>query len=327
MKIRTIVMAVALASSAHGAAALFVEEPYGHFGGLTPTGHAAVYLPRVCAETPVKLRMCGPGETGVVISRYHRVGGYDWIAIPLVPYLYAVNNPDEVPSKVNAESVAALRDRYRRENLETIIPDGAGGKMPAGDWTQLVGSSYDRTIYSFEVETTEEQDARLVDLLNARTNQTHFNLFLYNCADFARFVMDFYYPRAVHRGILNDLGIMTPKQAARTLAKYSRETRGACILEPRDSSGPGPGAQHALAGRDGGFRENQEVRGPGGDPASAGGGRRRGGLRDGGNLRRSIAHGKSEAAEAGRGREQARRGNVPTSVQVDASIGRPSFRD
>ena len=95
--------------------------------------------------------------------------------------------------------------------------------MPAGDWTQLVGSSYDRKIYSFEIETTEAQDAKLIDTLNARSNKTHFNLLFYNCADFTRFVMDFYYPRAVHRGILNDFGIMTPKQAARTLAKYSRK--------------------------------------------------------------------------------------------------------
>jgi hypothetical protein len=29
------------------------------------------------------LRPCQPGELGVVISRYHRVGGYDWIAMPV----------------------------------------------------------------------------------------------------------------------------------------------------------------------------------------------------------------------------------------------------
>jgi hypothetical protein len=211
------------AANAYGDAALFVEEPYGHFGGLTPTGHAAVYLPRICGDSLVKLRLCAPGETGVVISRYHRVGGYDWIAIPLIPYLYAVEKPDEVPLNVNAEMVASLRDDYRRRHFSNIIPDGPGGSMPLGDWTQLVGSSYDRKIYSFEIETTEAQDAKLIEILNARANKTHFNLLFYNCADFTRFIMDFYYPHAVHRGILNDLGIMTPKQAARTLAKYSRK--------------------------------------------------------------------------------------------------------
>ncbi len=214
---------VGFAVSAHGAAALFVEEPYGSFGGFTPTGHSAIYLSRVCAATPVKLRLCEPGETGVVISRYHRVGGYDWMAIPLIPYLFAVENVSEIPASIDAEQVASLRDEYRRAHFSHIVPDGADGGIPGGNWTQLVGSSYDRTIYSFEIETTREQDERLIEALNSRTNKEHFNLLFRNCADFSRNVINFYYPHAIHRGILNDLGIMTPKQAARTLAKYSRK--------------------------------------------------------------------------------------------------------
>jgi len=210
---------------ARAGAALFVEEPFGSFGGFNPTGHAAIYLSRVCAETPVKLRLCEPGESGVVISRYHRVGGYDWIAIPLIPYLYAVEHADEIPASANAEMVASLRDRYRRAHFADIVPDAEGAKMPGGDWIQLVGSAYDRTIYSLEIETSEAQDERLIEALNSRANSTHFNLLFHNCADFSRDVLDFYYPRAVHRGFLNDVGIMTPKQAARTLTKFSRKNR------------------------------------------------------------------------------------------------------
>src|SRR5262252_8957570 len=160
----------ALAMRAHGAAALFVEEPYGSFGGFNPTGHAAVYLSRVCAETPVKLRLCEPGEPGVVISRYHRVGGYDWIAVPLIPYLFAVENINEIPESTNADQVAMLRDQYRREHFSDIVPDGPDASMPDGNWTQLAGSSYDRTIFSYEIETTREQDERLIAALNSRTN-------------------------------------------------------------------------------------------------------------------------------------------------------------
>lgn len=53
----------------NAAITLLVEEPYGVFGALTPTGHAAVYLDRICAETPTVLRRCRAGELGVVISR------------------------------------------------------------------------------------------------------------------------------------------------------------------------------------------------------------------------------------------------------------------
>src|SRR5215472_17427665 len=73
-------------------AALLMEEPYGFFGTLNPTGHTAIYFSRICAESEVKLRRCEPGEQGTVIARYQGIGGYDWIAMPLVPYLYSVND-------------------------------------------------------------------------------------------------------------------------------------------------------------------------------------------------------------------------------------------
>src|SRR5579864_1881982 len=83
-------------SAARADMALLLEEPFGTFGGMTPTGHAAIYLSRVCADTPLTLRRCAKGEPGVVISRYHRVAGYDWIATPVVPYFYAVDRIEQV---------------------------------------------------------------------------------------------------------------------------------------------------------------------------------------------------------------------------------------
>jgi len=202
--------------------ALLLEEPYGRFGFINPTGHIAVYLPRVCADSPVHLRRCGPGESGVVISRYRRVAGYDWLAVPLIPYLYAVETPEEVPAFVTTGSVALLRDAYRRNHLRDLIPDGPDGKMPAGDWVQLVGESYDRKIYGFEIETSEAQDAQLIQEFNRRPNHAHFNLFIHNCADLARNLIDLYFPKAVHRSVLADAGITTPKQVAKSLVTYSR---------------------------------------------------------------------------------------------------------
>src|SRR5690348_11487006 len=64
---------------AQAQAALLLEQPYGVYGLLNPTGHNAVYFQRVCAETPVKLRRCRPGEMGSVISRYEGIDGYDWV--------------------------------------------------------------------------------------------------------------------------------------------------------------------------------------------------------------------------------------------------------
>lgn len=202
--------------------ALLLQEPYGTFGGMTPTGHAAIYLSQVCADTPVSLRRCRPDEQGVVISRYHRIAGYDWIAIPPLPYFYAVERADQVPESANPEQVAALRDAYRRAHLEEFAPD-ENGSTPHGDWTQLVGASYDRTIYTFGMETTEAQDDELIRLFNSGPNRTRFSLLFRNCADFARRTFNIYYPHAVHRNFTGDLGIMTPKQAAKCVVRYSKK--------------------------------------------------------------------------------------------------------
>lgn len=202
-------------------ATLLVGEPYGHDGKWAGTGHAAVYLSGVCATTPVLLRPCTPSETGVVLSRYRGIGGYDWIAIPLIPYLYAVERPEDVPLLSDRKLVAFLRDRYRRNHLESIIPDLPGGGTPGGDWYELIGASYLRTIYTFEIEASAEQDAKLIALLNDRSNRQHWNLVTANCADFARNVISIYYPHSVHRSIVGDLGVTTPKQLARTFSKYT----------------------------------------------------------------------------------------------------------
>ena len=59
-------------------------------------------------------------------------------------------------------------------------------------------------------------------MLNDRSNRQRWNLVTANCADFARQIISFYYPHSVHRSIIGDLGVTTPKQLARTLSKYSR---------------------------------------------------------------------------------------------------------
>lgn len=216
-----VLFALSCSIFAHASATLLLEEPYGKLGFFTATGHAAVYLSGVCAETPVVLRRCAPGETGVVLSRYDGVNGYDWIAIPLIPYLYAVERPEDVPLFADAKLTFFLRDRYRRKFLQDVAPDAKNGGAPGGNWYELVGSSYDRTIYGYEIETTPAQDEALIRKLNSSRNVSHFRLLRRNCADFAKDILNFYYPKTLHRSIVADAGITTPKQMAKLLTRYS----------------------------------------------------------------------------------------------------------
>ncbi len=216
------VLSLLCISRAHASVALLLEEPFGHFGALTATGHAAVYLPSICASSPVVLRRCNQGELGVVLSRYNAISGYDWIAVPLIPYLYAVQEPGDVPLFANEKLIAFLRNQYRRKFLETLAPDSENGEPPTGNWIQLVGAAYDRTIYSYKIETTEQQDDALIKALNSRPNRSRFHLLSRNCADFARAIINFYYPHTLHRSLVADLGITTPKQLARTLVRFDK---------------------------------------------------------------------------------------------------------
>jgi hypothetical protein len=206
-----------------GSVALLMEEPYGELGSFDPTGHAAVYLNHICAASPIELRICKNGEAGVVISRYHKINRDDWIAIPLIPYLYSVTDAAEAPASVDKARVIELRRDYWKDHLTLLAPPDKNGDAPPGEWVQLVGSSYDRTIHGFQVETTAEQDERLIAYFNDRRNVGHFNLFFHNCADFSRVVLDIYFPHAIHRNFVADLGVMTPKQAARSLVRFGKK--------------------------------------------------------------------------------------------------------
>jgi len=201
-------------------AALLLGEPYSYDGEFAGTGHAAVYLARVCADSPTHLRRCKVGEQGVVISRYHSVAGHDWMAVPLIPYLYAVRASEDVPLYVDAKLVSFLREQYL-----SALPLPAEAHPGDEPRYELAGAAYDRTIYGFRIATRSEQDDALIRVLNSTPNEESYKLVNRNCADFVKQVINFYYPHAIHRSVIADLGVTTPKQAAKSLVHFSKHHR------------------------------------------------------------------------------------------------------
>ena len=59
--------------------------------------------------------------------------------------------------------------------------------------------------------------------MNAGPNETHFNLLFQNCADFARVVLNSYFPDSFRRSIFPDAGMTTPKQITYKLVRYARK--------------------------------------------------------------------------------------------------------
>jgi hypothetical protein len=221
-----LVLLLMAAPSAHAAVSLLLEQPYGKLNLFLPSGHSAIYLDHVCAETPLKLRPCRPGELGVVISRYDDISNHDWVAMPLIPYLYSVSSAAEIPQSVDRASESQLRDTYRRQYLQSVAPDRPDGSAPGGNWYELVGSAFDRTIYGFRLNTTAEQDAKFIATFNDRRNVEDYNGALHNCADFARVTINQFYPHAVRRNYIADLGMTSPKSVARSLSHYASKHPG-----------------------------------------------------------------------------------------------------
>ena len=206
---------------ARGDVVLLLAEPYGRGAGFNPTGHVGIHLTRVCADTPFTLRRCRDGELGAVISRYNKLGRFDWAALPLMPYLYGVDQAADVPETTTPAEVLAIRHAYRRTHLQDIFPDASAERDTR--WMQLVGAAYDRQLVGIALRTTGEQDDLLIEAFNARENHPRFNVLFRNCADFARDLINtHYYPGALRSNVVADLGVTTPKQVARSLARYGR---------------------------------------------------------------------------------------------------------
>ena len=156
------------------------------------------------------------GRDGAVVSRYKGIDGYDWLAMPPGPYLFAADSVDEVPATASITEVNRLRRNYRANHPGSFAHD------PAEDgWVQLLGASYRREMICIRVHTTAAQDARLMKWLNGRVDRTHFNFFFSNCADFARQMLDVLFPGAIHRNLIFDLGMTTPKQLESSLHHYA----------------------------------------------------------------------------------------------------------
>jgi hypothetical protein len=209
---------------AHASLTVLIGEPFGSFGTMMPVGHATIFLDRVCADGPLKLRMCRPGElAGVAIARYNHIGPYDWMATPILQFLYATDRIDQIPDHATQQSVDALREEYRRRYLGNLFPAGAADAKNSDEWWESTGVAYSRRLWGYRVDTTRAQDEALVEGLNSSPNVHAYHLKNANCADFAEDIVNFYYPGAVHADHIIDFGIMSPKQVARSVSRYGRK--------------------------------------------------------------------------------------------------------
>jgi hypothetical protein len=195
---------------------------------LTGSGHSAVYLSRICPQTPVKLRLCRPGEQASVISNYTTLGEdlpFEWNIVPLSLYLYGVEDPQHRPMFGSQKIKRILEERYRQKYLSTYCASESCRTSNKAEWREMVGASLSRSIYVFVIKTTVEQDLDLIAQFNSLPNENHFNGITRNCADFTRRVINAYFPGITGPEYINDFGITSPKAIARSFVHYALRHR------------------------------------------------------------------------------------------------------
>jgi hypothetical protein len=191
---------------------------------ITGSGHSAVYLSRICPETPVKLRLCRPGEEGSVVTNYTTMGEdqpYEWNAVLLSIYLYGVEDPANRPLFGSEKFKRALEERYRQKYLAGYCDTKTCRTSHGAEWREMVAVTMERSLYIFIIKTTVEQDEQLIAELNSQPNVNHFNGVTRNCANFTERLINTYYPHATGRNYLNDFGIASPKAIARSFVRYA----------------------------------------------------------------------------------------------------------
>jgi hypothetical protein len=191
---------------------------------ITGSGHTAVYFSRICPESPVKLRLCHPGEQGSVISNYINLGEdqpFEWNIAPLNVYLYGVENPRYQPLVGSQKIKHVLEERYRENYLSAYCATESCQTSHKAEWREMVAATMERSIYMFVVDTTVEQDLALIEQFNAEANENHFNGMTRNCADFTRRIINTYFPNATGPDYINDFGMTSPKAIARSFSRYA----------------------------------------------------------------------------------------------------------
>ena len=191
---------------------------------ITGTGHTAIYFSNICAESPTKLRLCGPGEAGSVMSTYINIGedqSFGWNIVPLNIYLYGVEDSRSRPIFGSFKIKHALEERYRENYLAGLCETPSCQTSGKAEWREMVAATMIRGVYMFVVDTSIDQDRALIGELNNASNENHFNGATNNCADFARRIVNTYFPHAASRDVLNDFGITSPKAVARTFTHYA----------------------------------------------------------------------------------------------------------
>lgn len=224
--IAALALTILCAAPARGDVGLIVLEPVNTLGYWTRVGHAATYLSNICPDgSPVRMRLCTPGELGGVVSRYAPFSeheAYDWAIVPFGMYIHGFASDDLAPLVVTRR----LQDLVEHQSFAALfshaLTPGRDGDLPAGQWKATLANRFVRSLYVFTVKTTLAQDAAIVDEFNRQPNASCFNFFYGNCSNQAKQVFELVLPHTVGDRV-GGMTMEAPKGLAKALVRHAME--------------------------------------------------------------------------------------------------------
>lgn len=216
-----IAVVLATASSSRADIGAIVLEPISGLGYFTRVGHAGTYLSNVCQDgSPVKMRLCLPGESGSVVSTYAPLSeneNYDWAIVPFEEYMHGFAAPGFAPM-IGTRKLQSAIERYNFGPLfSRALKATRIGELPEGQWKAALATRFVRSIYIFTIETTAADDAAIVAAFNAAPNRSQFNFFYRNCSNRTKSVFELMLPRVNIGDRTSGVSMVTPKGLAKAL--------------------------------------------------------------------------------------------------------------
>ena len=209
------------AATARAEIGLIVQEPIGALGFFTRVGHTGVYLSDICPDgSPVRMRLCAPGERGGVLSKYSLFSeyeDYDWAIMPFEEYMHGFGSPDLAPLFGTPGLQRAIEDYDFAPLFAQTLKSSGDGQLPEGQWRKALATRFNRTLYIFSVATSRTDAAAIIAAFNGAANKSRFNFFYRNCSDQAKGIFDLIWPDDKIGNRTSGVTMQTPKGLAKAL--------------------------------------------------------------------------------------------------------------
>jgi hypothetical protein len=234
-------LVLATASAAGADIGVIVHEPVSALGFFTRVGHAATYLSNICPDgSPIKMRLCRPGEGGGVVIRSSALSeneDYDWAIVPFEEYMHGFGSLDRAPLLATRKLQHVL-ERYNFGPVFGRAFTATDDGVPDGQWKAALATRFDRSISVFSVQTTQAADATIVAAFTAAPNKSRFNFFYRNCSDQAKGIFDLILPHATGDRT-SGITMQTPKGLAKALVRHALTHPGLSLRVRRYPQIPG----------------------------------------------------------------------------------------